>query len=220
MDKVIYTAIFNDYDNLKKPHFVNEDYDYVLFTDEYTAKAQNLSKQSMWDIRIVKGIRNKLEGLLKAKEIKINCHKFLPEYKSSVYIDASFIQLKDIKNFTEDNNYSFKVCNHPQRHCLYVEADVCARQRLGNMHGLSLQIEKYKKEEFPKNYGLYMGGILGREHTEKCNKINDLWWEEICNGSTRDQTSLPYVIWKLKEKIGTSDFDNHILSVLQITLHK
>jgi hypothetical protein len=60
------------------------------------------------------------------------------------------------------------------------------------------QIATYKKEGFPRHYGLYENSILIRNHhDEPTRRLMEEWWVEYLKYSTRDQLSLPYLIWKL-----------------------
>ena len=59
------------------------------------------------------------------------------------------------------------------------------------------QIEKYKKEKFPENFGLVQSNIVIRHHnSDDCIFLMNSWWEQIANESHRDQLSFNYVIWK------------------------
>jgi len=220
MKKVIYTAIFNNYDYLRVPKYINEDFDYVLFLDEKTKIEQKIKDSSFWNIKLIKGISNQREGEIKAKDIKVNPQKYLSEYDQSIYIDGSFIQIGDANEFLNASKKSYIMCTHPRRQCAYEEATICSRQRLGNMKRLEMQFNKYKLEGFPRNLGLYMGGIIGRKHNKKAIKINNAWWNQISNYSMRDQLSMPYVLWKTKEKIGTAPYDYGIDKIFKLNQHK
>ena len=53
------------------------------------------------------------------------------------------------------------------------------------------------KINYPKNNGLWANGVLIRKHNDPdIIKMNEMWWQEIQNGSRRDQLSAPYVAWK------------------------
>ncbi len=59
------------------------------------------------------------------------------------------------------------------------------------------QISRYKQENYPANNGLISGGILLRNHhSSKIKETMEHWWNEVKNGSRRDQLSFNYVAWK------------------------
>lgn len=216
--KVIYTVIFGNYDSVKSCSYINKDYDYLLFTDKETALKQSAEiKRSNWSVIIIK---NDYQcNLMQSKDIKINPHNFLSDYKESVYIDGSMSQVGDIRLITESNRFSFSVCKHPRRDCVYEEALVCINQKRGNHLSISNQVKEYKNVSFPENNGLYMGGILHRVHNAKNKKISNLWWSEINRHSTRDQLSLPFILWKLNETVGVLDYENEIKNTIKIKNH-
>ena len=218
-NKVIYSAIFNNYDSLKRPKYINDDYDYVMFTDSNTFLKQKFRNDSVWRFVVLKNIENEKEGQIVAKDIKINCHKYLSDYKKSIYIDGSFTQIDDANKIWSYSKHTYFMCKHPRRDCAFKEAEICSKQRLGNMKRLEMQMSKYQKESYPKKNGLYMGGIIARHHNSKAKKINEYWWNEITNFSMRDQLSINYVLWKLKQKIGSHPYDYGIDSIFKVNKH-
>lgn len=216
MKKVIYTTVFGNYDRIKTPRFINEDYDYILFTDSDTFDSERLDINDIeWKISVYNNGGN---PKMKAKDIKVNPHKYLKGYDLSVYFDGSFQQINDINLLVKETD-DFKMCKHPRRICAYEEASVCSRMRLDSTSVIKNQIDRYKSEGFPENFGLAMGGIIIRKHNKKSKAISELWWEEIKKGSNRDQLSFNYCLWKLNETIDYSDFENDALKVLSYSHH-
>ena len=64
-------------------------------------------------------------------------------------------------------------------------------------------MESYRKQRFPKNFGLYDTGLITRLNTPGMIAFNDLWFKELDAKSKRDQLSHPYCIWKTGIKIDT-----------------
>lgn len=217
MKKVIYTAIFNNYDRVKTPIFRNEDFDYVLFLDQDTYDAQRRHLDDCgWMLMITDSDG---DGKMKAKDIKINPEKYLSGYEFSIYVDGSFSQVDDANLLTQDSKHTYNMCLHPRRNCAYNEALICQKQLLDNEDTIGEQMGRYLKAGYPKNNGLIMGGIIARKHNRKSKQINRAWWKEIKYGSIRDQLSFNYVIWKLKESIGTVDYEGNIEDVFMLHPH-
>jgi hypothetical protein len=62
------------------------------------------------------------------------------------------------------------------------------------------QMERYKEEGFPTDYGLLQSNIIIRKHNEPdCVRLMEAWSEEVMNGSHRDQLSFNYCCWKNKD---------------------
>ena len=49
---------------------------------------------------------------------------------------------------------------------------------------------------YPRNNGLYELPVSIRKNTDNIKILNLRWWEQICRYSSRDQISMPFVLWK------------------------
>lgn len=185
-DKVCYTAIFGDYDDLKEPLIVTPGWRYVCFTD------QDLKSQ-VWNI-VNCGIENAAPGVIRARDFKINGFAL---NNPSLYIDASFQANCDLNEFWNKHFVSpMTVVQHPMRDCAYEEASVCQRNNRAPIEDIAKQIGIYSAEGLPMNSGLIQSGILLRESIPEVRKFCSLWWEQI-SLSTRDQIGFAYAEWKL-----------------------
>lgn len=188
---VVYTAIFGDYDELKDVlGDSNKNVKYVCFTDNPHIKSKK------WEIRYVPKFA---EAWQMVKLYKILPHRYFPEYDTSLWIDASFLIKRDLSKLVVEfqRNASIMFIPHYDRICAYEEAAACLCSGLDEKTKILNQICAYRKEGFPENYGLPCGGFIARNHNdENVIKAMDMWYEEICKYSKRDQISLPYVLWK------------------------
>lgn len=196
---VIYTAMFGDYENLLEPKFINEDLDYICFTDNPNLKSE------VWDIKIISDLE--LDNVRKARTLKILPHIYLKEYDYSIWVDAGFQIIGDLKQYINSYSHGKSMMGniHSDRNCIYDEAQACINAQKDDRELIFNQIERYKQENFPKHYGLIESGILFRKHNnpELINVMED-WYSEIINSSKRDQISLPYVLWKNNFEIDRS----------------
>lgn len=192
-NKVIYTCITGKYELLDDPFIISPGYDYVCFTN------YDKIQSNIWKIR---PIPSELDGLSEVKKqrcIKINAHKYLPEYKLSIWVDGCVKLKKDVNEFVDKNckNVSVFIPSHPQRTCIYEEMNACVKQRKDTEANIKPQRERYTKEGFPKNYGLVQSNIVIRKHNDpNCIKLMETWWNEVKNGSHRDQLSFDYARWR------------------------
>jgi len=211
MKKVIYSVITNNYDKVRNPVFVNDDYDYVMFVDQETIEKQRKELgASHWTVINPPAA---LIGKRLSKIIKVLPVIFLPEYRYSVYFDASIEQIGDINDFAQDSE--FRMCHHPRRDCAYAEGAVCVSQGLDDPQVINSQLERYRAEDYPYDNGLVMGGMIARKHNKRTQRINEAWWDEVITGSYRDQLSFNYVLWKLQLEIDLSDYENDIINILK-----
>lgn len=194
--KVIYTCITGPYDCLDDPFIISPGYDYVCFTND------NAIKSDIWDIR---PIPKELDGLSEVKKqrcIKINPHKYLPEYELSIWVDGNVKLKKDANEFVDSKckNGNVFIPSHPERNCIYEEMKACIKLKKDTEQNIAPQRKRYTEEGFPKNYGLVQSNIVIRRHNNPdCIKLMETWWEEVKNGSHRDQLSFDYARWKNKD---------------------
>jgi hypothetical protein len=203
MNRVIYTAIFGDYDYLETPKYVPDGFDFICFTDT------NL-ESDFWDVRKVIPLYK--DSTRNARRYKLLPHRYLSEYDISIWMDGNFLIRNDVNEmidkYLSDRNFAchdHKNCQLDPRGCVYQEAE--AIFHLGNNDPnkkfkddpklIQRQMGRYMDMHYPRNNGLIVSGILLRKHNEEDVKITmEKWWEELKYGSKRDQLSFDYSAWK------------------------
>jgi GT2 family glycosyltransferase len=194
-DIVVYTAITNDYDAIKEQPLTARNVDFVAFTE-------SLVESTTWQTRPVHKLFN--DPNRNAKIHKILPHVYFPDKEYSLWIDGSvvidftFPVSRLIEMYLQDCDLA--VFEHPDRHCVYQEANACLVRKLDDPIIINNQVQRYTKEGYPANFGLAECSVLLRRHTDKIKQFNEAWWEEIKNGSKRDQISFNYVANKLNLK--------------------
>ena len=188
---VVYTALTGHYDDLVTPEVVEDDFDYICFTDN-----PNL-KSNFWEIRYMEELN--LNEVRKARRYKILPHKYLDEYDYSIWIDTNFDIHDSLKDYVNkySKNHKLLAIAHEQRDCIYDEAEKCIEIQKDLPEIINKQMDKYQKEGYPKHNGLVASGILFRNHHDKdVIKVMEDWYSEVVNYSFRDQLSFNYVCWK------------------------
>jgi hypothetical protein len=85
------------------------------------------------------------------------------------------------------DKYCFYTRKHPSRNCIYEEGNVVIRYGKDSVKSIDNQLSGYKKEGFPKNFGLVETAIIIRKHNDKqCIIIDNMWAKELVNKSHRD----------------------------------
>lgn len=125
---------------------------------------------------------------------KINSH-LLPPHDISIYFDANVTFKKDITQLVDTMNTDWLAFLHPERDCLYQEAQVVSGL-YANAYDVDRQVHKYRQQNMPEHFGLFANYCIIRKNTERVKEINQKWWLEYQNGCVRDQVSLPYVFWE------------------------
>lgn len=199
MKQIIYTCITNNYDELQDPYIISNDFNYICYTD-------TPHKSDIWEIRPI--LKNCASHILTSR-----FHKTI----GANLIDADITIWQDAKiTFIQNQSHLFDnkgitLIYHPKRNCIYDEAMKAIQLKKCDNKKIKQQIAKYKKEGMPINNGLYETAIVIRDKSQTSLNVN--WWNEIKLHSTRDQISLPYLIWKfnIKPNILNIDFLNNKL---------
>jgi hypothetical protein len=144
----------------------------------------------------------------KAREIKTDIHKFIPNTNYWLWIDNNCQLQVDPHTFLQYlQDCDIVVMPHPERGDIIEEANALLRWKPEQSQGIQEGINHYYEEGYvPKD--LYETKVLMRRNTEKIRKFNSLWWKEIQTHSIRDQISFPYISWKTKTFINTFPGNN------------
>ena len=192
----VYTAIVGNYDEIRQPAAVDDDFDYLLFSDDVGEK-----QVGVWKVMPI-GYHNEVKTKV-ARWVKTHPELLLPEYENSIWMDASVV-IRDgsfydrVKELTEQNEL-VSTLTHPDWTCTYQEM----------LHIMYLGWESesttldwghhMRKEGFPRDVGTFETRVLYRMHNEKAVKaLDELWWNCIEHYSRRDQYSFRYCLWKEK----------------------
>lgn len=200
---VIYTVLTGcQYDKIMQPEVVDEDIDYILFTDN-------------------KGFYNEYEGCWRIEEIPFECpdkgrlsrfpklqphYTVLKQYDFSLYIDAN---IKIIGRYVYDRmrelaeeNVGIALLQHPFRDCVYQEAYICIAACKGGWLDILRQVCFLKNKNIPKHGGLYEANLIFRNHNDGLVlKTDNIWWQTFMKYSKRDQLSLVYALKKTSIRI-------------------
>lgn len=208
MKIVVYTCITNDYDQIKTYHNQsNSNIDFICFTDNPNL----IYNDNGWTIRAIPQDLQIFSKVKQQRLLKILPHKYLNNYDISIWVDGNIQVRCDIEKFLTNidlDKYCFYTRKHPSRNCIYEEGNVVIRYGKDSVKSIDNQLSGYKKEGFPKNFGLVETAIIIRKHNDKqCIIIDNMWAKELVNKSHRDQMSFDYVRWKTGIEIGYFKLD-------------
>ena len=195
---VIYTSIVGPYNGLL-PQIQFPGVDFVCITD------QDL-KSKYWKIIQIPPSKDPARDSRKAKILP---HLYLADYEYSMYVDGNCLVLRNPIPLIEKalEKHPMAHFDHQNssdsRNCIYAEHQAILElyQKTGRLKDdltlMEQQINRFKKEGFPENFGLIKGGVLIRSHLDpKLIQVMEQWWEIVQTGSKRDQLSFNYVAWK------------------------
>jgi hypothetical protein len=192
VSKIIYTAIFGNYEELKEPLVITPGWTYLCITDRPV-------ESNVWEIH---RLANVDDPIRLARRYKIK--SVLPG--RSIWVDASFTINCNLDEWFEKHFISpFTVIQHPFGKDAYEEGGRCIKSNK-DAANVRLQLNEYRKEGLPSTGGVIQSGILMRENTDEVKEFCDLWFEQI-KLSTRDQIGFAYAEWKLNKKWPRINYD-------------
>ena len=207
MPTVVYTAIFGEYDDLHQPSPQDEPCVFICFTD-----GDMPCQVGAWHIIHVPPLPG-VHPRLQAKWFKLRSHevfiggqlaaRFAPQslYQGAdltIWIDgnrrikgSTFV--KDMRRNLGDGDWAMFV--HPDRDCIYEEAETCAGLVKCKDMPVLEQANAYRSV-VPSHSGLFACTVIVRREPSTAHLIPvyEMWWEEILTRSIRDQISLPFVL--------------------------
>ncbi|MEA2975754.1 MAG: hypothetical protein QOF19_1274 [Alphaproteobacteria bacterium] len=191
--RVVYTCLFGSSEYFND--FVYEgdgNIDFVCFTDDPELTSE------FWTIKVVEpGL---LDPARAAKRVKALPHLYLPEYDWSLYID-NIIRLKTAPKQLFDQFLvgapSPLVCfRHPERNCVYEEAEKVIELSFDNPDRVRTQMMLYRQLGYPVQNGLAKSGfLLRRHHDPTLTPVMERWHDHVLGHSKRDQLSMNPVMW-------------------------
>jgi len=193
----VYTIIFGNYDSLLDPIVVDSMCDYYVITDQNCTS--KIWKKIDVDISSFLGA-NAANNILKNRYGKLNPETIFPDYKYTMYIDGNLQLYGKPSDFIcyINETTGLALFNHATRICIYDEGEVCKIVKRSVPRKVNQQLDKYRSEGMPKNFGMCECNVILRKNTSESNAIMHNWWSEFLNSNTlRDQLAFPYVLWRI-----------------------
>lgn len=198
---MIYTCITGGYDDLLNHTFVDQDWDYVCFSDDLSIRKVT---NSSWQIRPL--LFDQLDNVRSQRWHKIHPHILFPEYKKSIWLDANINILNkdlfaDIDRAIAESRL-ISIAPHPVRNCIYDEFIACLELEKDDERVMRKQMDLIRSAGFPEKNGLFETNIMYRDHhNDRVMEMMRDWWWWIDGYSRRDQLSLNYVLWQHKFEV-------------------
>lgn len=191
---VVYTCVFDKYDWVFPPLVREEKLSYILITDDPDFKVPG------WETMLVdsRPFRNAKTANLHYRALS---HKYLGDFDCSLYLDGNVRLLGKTSEFIakfQNSGSPLGLFRHPIRRSVKEEVAACLMTgKVLEPDRLQAELEYHANNCFPDNIGLVETTIILKNHrNEHLAEAMNLWWSNFEAFGTRDQISLPYVIWK------------------------
>ena len=194
MRALVYTCVFGGYDRVFPPRHTDRGLDHVIVTDDTGLRVKG------WRTHAVPAAHF---ATPKAANLYYRAliHRELPGYDAALYVDGNIRLLGPSRDFIAafvTSGAALGLYPHPLRTTVADEARACLQQaKLADPAAVQAERQFHAAEGFPDDQGLMESGILLKNHTAPgLDAAMALWWEQFERFGTRDQISLPYVLWK------------------------
>lgn len=183
---VLYSCVFNKRDPIRPIEF-NDGFKYILFTDDLTIPSQG------WELR--SPVWTSSDPVRTSRFHKHHAFELFPDAPYVIWLDMTHWAYASLRPLLTEHDLVLH--KHQFRNTARAEATECANINFDTPEVLLTQVAYYAKEGFRDNVGLYASSCMIMRNTDACRQLSELWWEEICHWSRRDQVSLPYCLWRL-----------------------
>lgn len=194
MRLLVYTCVFGGYDRIFPPIFLDRAFDYIAITDDPQLKVHGW-RPHLVDTSAFGSARSA------NRYYKMLGHRILPGYEASIYVDGNIRLLGQLQHLISDfqkTGAALGAFPHPTRKDIAGEAEACvASGKVDDAARLRLELECYLADGFTDKQGLIEATVLLKNHSHPAlDAAMELWWALFERYESRDQISLPYVIWK------------------------
>lgn len=189
--KIVYTAMFGDYDDIRNPIVEIPGWDMRFYTDSEKIISNR------WDVVHAPRIKG-FDSVQMSRHFKILPHLHLKEYDISLWVDSSIVIQKSIDEFVNFITDDAKMGIYQHVCSWKTEFDIMGEYYSKNTELLNSQMLDYKNDGFDIDSTIMSGNVILREHFDKKVMVAmQLWWDQFNKYYIkRDQISLAYSIWK------------------------
>lgn len=191
----IYTAIVGSYDEVLQPKIVDDDFDYIIFSNSIAEEYIGI-----WQIREIPF--SQPDNTRIARWVKTHPNQLLPEYKFSIWMDANLQILSPFlyeraRSLFENGTLIASMWHH-LRDCIYDEAASIMAVKLEYETTVCKWLALLKKNHYPYHNGLFETNVVFRAHNnQRVILLDEQWFCYISSFSKRDQLSFNFVLWEL-----------------------
>ena len=118
--------------------------------------------------------------------MKIQPWRFIGDCELCIWVDANQIINSDLDEFVRHNPGDLVTTKHPQRDCIYKEAEAIVKYKKDKMENMKEQMELYRADGYPEKAGLCETCVIIRRQTPEVMSVMDMWEELLRKYSHRD----------------------------------
>ena len=195
--RLVYTAQFGDYDPVMPVLQPDADCQYVVLSD------RPLRVPRPWRLQRVDVPVSRLDDRLKNRWCKLHATQLFPGHSHSLYVDAHLQIIGSLEGLWKGfvrSRAPVGFMPHPLSHSVAEEVERGLRfGRIDPDQYQNLwprQRARHLAAGFPDDLGVFFNAFFLRDHRHPTTqKLEQVWWEDLLAGLTRDQVALPFALW-------------------------
>lgn len=138
----------------------------------------------------------------RARAVKTSPLEYIDGYDIGIWIDANVMIRQPFDRYLDMIAAHPEIpvfgIPHPQRNCIYEEAQAVISHNKAQPDKVRAQMETYAAAGYPKRHGLIETNFLiyNLRHP-RIKEVLQAWYKEVSERTHRDQLSLNFVLWQL-----------------------
>jgi len=176
-----------------------EGWDYICLTDGHLTQSTN----SIWTTVKVPESMDITCPKRRACYLSMQFYRYIDlKYDSYILLDGSYKITSRFPSIQIDRGFDMIVGKHPDRDCIYREAEEIIRLKKDEKLAVKEHIKILENMGYPKKNGLCETGVIVINNITKAIPFLDFWYSTYTSlPSKRDQLSFNYCLDEFKEKI-------------------
>lgn len=186
---VVFTAIAGNYDALRVHQYMNQNFRYVVFTDN------DIPSLGLFEIRPLP--YHDEDPTRAARYVKSHPHHLLEDCDIAVWIDSNIMIVEPIVDLIDAfvaSGRAVAAIPHPQRETLQEEVAACVERSKDEPETMLNQLDTYSNEGFATKDLIESNFLMMDLREKRCWTFLDAWWREISKHSRRDQLSINFAL--------------------------
>jgi hypothetical protein len=189
----VYTSVFGGFESIWPPLRANASHRHLAVTDSPVGIPgwEHVSPLDTASMR----------PRLANRRQKMLFHEDLSDVDFSVYLDANVRPIRSLEPLVAHfalTGADLGLYPHYARSSVRQELDACVRRaKIDHPETALAEYARYEQAGFPDRSGMWEGSVIIKNHnSKKLSLAMHEWWHLYSEFQTRDQFSLPFVIWK------------------------
>lgn len=193
VQRVLYTSVFGGFEAIWPPLDHTPGLEHIAICDTEKVPVGWSSAEGQWTDAESPRLSNRRQKML--------FHESLGGCISSLYVDANVRPVADLSDLFrrfEASGADLAMYPHYARASVRSEAQAClARNKVEHPERVPEELAYYEEAGFPDTAGMWEGSVIFKnQRSQRLEAAMREWWELYSRFETRDQFSLPFVIWK------------------------